>query len=63
MSPIHKLATSSSPGESCAFVLRRLKIGGCCVAVSQVRSKRVTMLCLNLLREDRGVNSRVFFCV
>ena len=56
-------ATSSSPGESCAFVLRRLKIGGCCVAVSQVRSKCVTVLRMSLLREDRGVNSRVFFVV
>ena len=61
VSPIHQRATSSSPGESCAFVLRRLKNGGCCVAVSQVRSKCVTVLCMSLLREDRGVNSRVFF--
>ena len=61
MSPIHQRATSSSPGESCAFVLRRLIIGGCCVAVSLVRSKCVTVLCMSLLREDRGVNGRVLF--
>ena len=64
LSPIHQRATSSSPGESYAFVLRRLKIGGCCVAVSQGRSKCVTVVCMSLLREDRGVNSRFFFvCV
>ena len=62
-SPVHQRATSSSPGECCAFVLRRLKIGGCCVAVSQVRSKCVTVLCMSLLRKDRGVNSRVVFII
>ena len=36
-------------------------MGGCCVAVSQVRNKCVTVLCMSLLREDRGVNSRGFF--
>ena len=40
------------------FVLRSLNFSGCCVAVSQVRTRCLTVRCKSLLREDKCGNSR-----
>ena len=49
---------SSSQGEYCVFVSRSLNISGCCVAVSQVKTRCLTVRCKSLPREDNCGNSR-----